>query len=196
MAALQYELSRQFADKLVNEEAKNKFDQIFKPPTDLYYSLGQNGKLTPTKKEQFTLSLKGTIDFYEREVKDMRVVMVSEVLTLIAGVEKRFLEGGALLLAGSSGNFRRNAVSLMAFKHKYQLLSPLVLRNPMIRDFNKDMKGFMEIAGGQNKKVVLFLEDHQLQKNEFLEKVNSLISSGEIPGLFSAEEVEHIVQDL
>jgi dynein heavy chain 2 len=43
---------------------------------------------------------------------------------------------------------------------------------------------------------VLFLEDHQLQKNEFLEKVNSLISSGEIPGLFSAEEVEHIVQDL
>jgi dynein heavy chain 2 len=123
---------------------------------------------------------------------------------LIAALEKRILEGGALLLAGSSGNFRRSAVNLMAFKHKLQLVSPQVVRNANARDFGKDMKAFIEIAAGQNRRVLLLLEDHQLQiemqnsqlqKSEILEKVNSLISSGEIPGLLSHEEIEHIVQD-
>lgn len=95
----------------------------------------------------------------------MKIVIVPEVLELIAAIEKRILEGGSLFLAGSSGNFRRNAVNLMAFKHKYQLVSPLVLKNSTIRDFYKDMKGFLEIAGGQNKKVMLFFEDHHLQKS-------------------------------
>jgi dynein heavy chain 2 len=168
---------------------------VFQIGKELFYSIGQNGKLTQSNREQFALSLKGTIDFYEREVKDIKVVMVPEVFALMAGIEKKLLEGGALLLAGSSGNFRRSAVSLMSFKHKFQLLTPLVLRNPTLRDFNKDMKSFLELAGGQNKKVVLFLEDHQLQKSEFLEKINSLISSGEVPGLFTPEEVEHVIQE-
>lgn len=189
MSALQYELIRQFADKLVDEEARSKFDRLFKTSRDLFYTSGQSGKLIQTNREQFTLSLKGTIDFYEREVKDMRVVMVPEVLALMAGIEKKLLEGGALLLAGSSGSFRRSAVALMSFKHKFQLLTPVVLRNPTMRDFNKDLKMFLETAGGQNKKVVVFFEDHQLQKSEFIEKVNSLISSGEVPGLFTPEEI-------
>lgn len=49
-AALQYELTRQFADKLVNEEARSKFDKVFKFGKELYYSIGQNGKLTQTKR--------------------------------------------------------------------------------------------------------------------------------------------------
>ncbi len=75
----------------------------------------------------------------------------------MAAIEKRILEGGALLLAGSSGSFRRGAINLMAFKHKLQLVSPLVMRSPSLRDFNKDMKGFLEIAGGQDKRIMLFL---------------------------------------
>ena len=47
-AALQYELTRQFADKLVNEEARSKFDKVFKFGKEQYYSIGQNGKLTQT----------------------------------------------------------------------------------------------------------------------------------------------------
>jgi len=38
---------------------------------------------------------------------------------------------------------------------------------------------------------VLFIEDHNLARPEFLELLNSLISSGEIPGLYSMDEVEH-----
>ncbi len=39
---------------------------------------------------------------------------------------------------------------------------------------------------------MLLIEDHNLVRGEFLELLNSLISCGEIPGLFAPEEVEHI----
>lgn len=49
----------------------------------------------------------------------------------------------------------------------------------------------MEIAAIQNKPLVVLIEDHNLCKPDFLELLNSLISSGEIPGLYSQEEVDH-----
>jgi len=63
-----------------------------------------------------------------------------------------------------------------------------------LRDFKKELKVSLEMAGIQNKKIVLFVEDHNLVQPEFLELLNSLISSGEIPGLYSSEEVEHLYQ--
>ena len=39
---------------------------------------------------------------------------------------------------------------------------------------------------------MLFIEDFQLVKPEFLEMLNSLISSGEAPGLYTQEEIDSI----
>ena len=35
-------------------------------------------------------------------------------------------------------------------------------------------------------------EDHHVRKSEFLELLNSLISSGEIPGLYAPDEIDRI----
>lgn len=152
---------RQFGDRLVSQQERERFlkglKSVFNNDKELYFSIGQDGKLVQSNREQYTLSLKNTIEFFEKEVKDLKVVLIDEVLALMAAIEKRIIEGGAILLAGSSGNFRRSAANLMAFKHKYHLVSPLVMRNANARDFNKDMKIFIEAAGGQNKKTLLLL---------------------------------------
>jgi len=44
--------------------------------------------------------------------------------------------------------------------------------------------------------VCLFLEDHQLTQPAILELVNSLLASGEVPGLFSGAELEKELQAL
>lgn len=61
-----------------------------------------------------------------------------------------------------------------------------------MREFKKELKGFLEIAAVENNPLILYIEDHQLVKPEFLELLNSLISSGEIPGLYTQDEVEHL----
>jgi dynein heavy chain 2 len=40
----------------------------------------------------------------------------------------------------------------------------------------------------------LFIEDHQLLDGEFLEYLNSLISAGEVPGLYTPEELEPLLR--
>jgi hypothetical protein len=82
------------------------------------------------------------------------------------------------LLAGTTGSLRKTSLRIIAHKHKLPIFTLSNLRNPTLKEFYKDLKTALEVAAGQNKLIVLFLEEHQLGKNEFYEKINSLISSG------------------
>lgn len=54
----------------------------------------------------------------------------------------------------------------------------------------------MQIAGLEGQQVVLLLEDHQFVELQFLELINSLLSAGEVPGLYSPEELEPLLSPL
>ena len=54
----------------------------------------------------------------------------------------------------------------------------------------------MQIAGIEDEQCVLLLEDHQFVEGNFLELVNSLLSAGEVPGLYTPEEFEPILAPL
>ena len=54
----------------------------------------------------------------------------------------------------------------------------------------------MQQAGIDNEPVVLLLEDHQFVEHQFLELINSLLSAGEVPGLYTPEELEPLVANL
>lgn len=43
---------------------------------------------------------------------------------------------------------------------------------------------------------MLYIEDHQLLRGEFLEFLNSLISAGEVPGLYTPEELEPLLAQI
>ena len=54
----------------------------------------------------------------------------------------------------------------------------------------------MQKSGIEGEHLILLLEDHQLLEPTYLELINSLLSSGEIPGLFTAEELEPLLSPL
>jgi dynein heavy chain 2, cytosolic len=51
----------------------------------------------------------------------------------------------------------------------------------------------MQQAGIEGQQMIILLEDHQLIDSGFLELVNSLLASGEIPGLYNPEELEPLL---
>jgi dynein heavy chain 2 len=152
-------------------------------------------KLKPCARAHYTEILSGYLKAYDNEVKETNIILVREVVDLMASIEKKVIDRGHMLLAGSSGSLRKTSVRVIAFKHKITLCTLSNIRNPTLKDFYKDLRNVIEQAAGQNKQVILFLEEHQLGKNEFYEKINSLISSGEVGGLFSADELEGFIQD-
>lgn len=54
----------------------------------------------------------------------------------------------------------------------------------------------MQTAGLEGEQVILLLEDHQLLEDDFLELINSLLSSGDVPGLYTAEELDPLLAPL
>lgn len=51
----------------------------------------------------------------------------------------------------------------------------------------------LQLAGIEGQQIILLLEDHQFVDPSFLELVNSLLSAGEIPGLYNPEELEPLL---
>ena len=64
-------------------------------------------------------------------------------------------------------------------------------KNYRIIEFREDVKKLFIAAGGADARSTCFLvTDNQLQDEAFLEDINSLLSSGEIPGLFGTDDLQ------
>ena len=66
-------------------------------------------------------------------------------------------------------------------------------KNYGLKQFKSELKAAMQLAGVENEQVFFILEDHNLISTEFLDMINSLLSSGEVPGLYSPEELEPLL---
>jgi len=134
---------------------------------------------------------------YEREFKALNIHLFDEVLELISYVERVLSKpGGHLLLAGRAGVGRRTACQLASHMLNKTFFSPSMSRDYSMKEFKRDLKLILQKTGVEAEKVCLYIEDHQLISSEILEYVNSLISAGESPGLYSPEELEPILSTL
>ncbi len=55
------------------------------------------------------------------------------------------------------------------------------------------MQKLYHVAGVEGKPVVFLLTDTQISKESFLEDVNNLLNSGEVPGMYAPEDKEGII---
>jgi hypothetical protein len=73
------------------------------------------------------------IKSYESDVKEVNIILVEEVVSLMSSLERKIIEGGALLLAGMSGNLRKTSLRIIAHKNKIPIYSLSNLRNPSLK---------------------------------------------------------------
>ncbi|NWH43496.1 DYHC2 protein, partial [Fregata magnificens] len=134
---------------------------------------------------------------YGRDKKEIEILLFQEVLSYMSKVDRVLsFPGGSLLLAGRSGVGRRTVTSLVSHMHGAVLITPKISRGYELKQFKNDLKYVMELAGIEAQQVVLLLEDYQFVHSTFLEMINSLLSSGEVPGLYKIEELEPLLSPL
>ncbi|CAM9144794.1 unnamed protein product [Heterosigma akashiwo] len=135
--------------------------------------------------------------YYEREERDLNMKLFPEILDHLARIDRVISRrGGHLLLVGSSGVGRRTAAMLVSYLHGYTFCSPQVTRNYSLNAFYSDLKAAMQLAGVEGEGVTLYVEDHHVVSEAILETVNSLLSAGEVPGLYTNEELEPLLGPL
>lgn len=157
----------------------------------------QAARLTRVPAEDFKALVERGKVLYEREEKELHMLLFPEILDHVARVDRVLSkEGGSLLLVGRSGVGRRTATTLAAHMLNMEWASPNITRDYTIKNFFAELKQVLSIAGVQGEEVVLYLEDHQFTEEAILETVNSLLSSGDVPGLYTHEELEPLLAPL
>ena len=66
---------------------------------------------------------------YERELKELGLLLFPEVLQRVARLDRALASpGGSVLLAGSSGSGRRSLALLLAYMHNLELRTPKMVK--------------------------------------------------------------------
>ncbi|XP_061923239.1 dynein cytoplasmic 2 heavy chain 1 isoform X1 [Entelurus aequoreus] len=154
----------------------------------------QLGRLSSADLKQ--IIQKGLV-LYSRDNRELDLLLFWEVCDFVSRLDRVLSRpGGSLLLAGRSGVGRHTATFLVSHMHAYSLVTPKISRGYSLKHFKTDLKTVMQLAGIEGQQVVFLLEDYQFVHAAFLEMVNSLLSSGEVPGLYTPEELEPLLSSL
>ncbi|XP_074657783.1 dynein axonemal heavy chain 2-like [Tubulanus polymorphus] len=99
---------------------------------------------------------------------------------------------GNMLLVGIGGSGRQSLCRLSAFLCDYVTFQIEVTKHYRKNEFRDDLKRLYYQAGVENKATVFLFNDTQVVEEGFLEDVNNVLSSGEVPNLYKADEFEEV----
>lgn len=96
------------------------------------------------------------------------------------------------MLIGVGGSGKQSLIRLCSSMRKMNMCQIEIKKGYKTADFLEFMKGLMKEAGINQKPISFVLTDTQIIHEAFLENINNLLNTGEIPNLMLPEDKEEI----
>ena len=127
----------------------------------------------------------------------MNLVLFREAITYLCKIHRILKqECGHGLLVGVGGSGRHSLSRLAAFVAGYDLVQLELNKNYKLAEFREDIKKIKAQAGISNKPVVFMFSDNDVVDELFLEDVNNILSSGEVPNIYTNDEMKDIRENM
>ncbi|XP_032178401.1 dynein heavy chain 2, axonemal isoform X7 [Mustela erminea] len=209
-----HECFRVFSDRLVDAADMEAFVGIISDKLGSFFDLTFHN-LCPTKRspifgdfmrepkvyEDLTdlAALKAAMEAALREynlspaVVPMQLVLFREAIEHIARIVRVIGQPrGNMLLVGIGGSGRQSLARLASSICEYITFQIEVTKHYRKQEFREDIKRLYRQAGVELKPTSFLFVDTQIADESFLEDINNILSSGEVPNLYKADEFEEI----
>ncbi|XP_076651590.1 dynein heavy chain 2, axonemal kl-2 [Halictus rubicundus] len=103
---------------------------------------------------------------------------------------------GNMLLVGVGGSGRQSLSRISSYMCELNTFQIAVTKHYRVQEFREDLKTLYTKAGVEKKPTTFLFNDTQVVEEEFLEIVNSILSTGEVANLFKSDEMEEIKKQL
>ncbi|KAK7488391.1 hypothetical protein BaRGS_00020365, partial [Batillaria attramentaria] len=139
-------------------------------------------------------------DYYMRYnygEKSSQLVFFRDAVEHVVRAARVFRQpGGHLLLVGLDGTGKSTVVHLASYIALCDIMRLKLHKHYGTAEFRDDLKTIFRQTGVKGINTVFLLADSDIVKESFLEDINCILNSGEVPDLFDNEEMDGITMDL
>ncbi|KAL3884515.1 hypothetical protein ACJMK2_024650, partial [Sinanodonta woodiana] len=214
-----HESQRVFHDRLINNEDKTYFYGILAEMASKHFGetvepdsfatnpiiFGDFMKMGVDRKDRIYEELSDTKKLYNvlqdylddynmQSSKEMKLVFFMDAIEHVSRIARMIRqERGNALLVGVGGTGKQSLTRLSAHICSYRCFQIELSRGYDYSAFHQDIKKLYDFAGVKNEHTVFLFTDTQIVVEEFLEDINNILNSGEVPNLFEPEEYEQLI---
>ncbi|XP_041927364.1 dynein heavy chain 6, axonemal-like isoform X2 [Alosa sapidissima] len=216
-----HEASRVFHDRLMEDQDRKLFHQILSNELQIHFKIFWTAEALMKEPVMFGDYLDPSIPPDSRIYKHIQdkkkvlsaledchkkhvmtkpkfpMVFFREAVEHITRSARIFRQQGAhMMLIGLDGTGKEECVKLACHLtgcHLYQLS---VSHNCTYIDFRDDLKRVFYQSGIHRKRTVLLMTDAEILKDSVMKDLDCLLKCGDVPGLFTNEEIDHIISQI
>lgn len=148
-------------------------------------------------KEKLTQAADESLNQYNMMAdKPMDLVLFSFAVEHLLRVSRVLKQpGGHALLVGVGGSGRQSLTRLASKITDFEIFQIEIKKNYRMPQFREDIKTLMRNCGGGAGKTTTFIfTDNSIKEEAFLEDINNILNTGEVPNIFPIDE-KVMVQD-
>uniref|UniRef100_A0A8C3K8B9 Dynein axonemal heavy chain 1 n=1 Tax=Calidris pygmaea TaxID=425635 RepID=A0A8C3K8B9_9CHAR len=210
-----HESCRVFCDRLVSKEDRTWFDNLMKrmmeelsttfeeviPSQPVLFGdfmePGANIKLYQAidSQERLKVVIEDYLEEYNQtNTPELKLVLFMDAIQHICRISRilRQAPGNALLL-GVGGSGRQSLTRLASHMADYECFQIELSKNYGMTEWRDDVRKIMMKAGLQSLPKTFLFVDTQIKNESFLEDINNLLNSGDVPNIYNPDDQEQIM---
>ena len=187
-------LKRKFSLSWTHEELFEKepimFVDYIRPEEDIYEQSPGIDKLSALLSDYLE-------EYNMTSSNPMKLVFFRDAILHISRISRILRQPrGNAMLVGVGGSGKQSLTRLACAISDVKCLQMEITRGFGYSDFQDFLKQLMTIAGVEGKQVAFLFTDNQILEERFLEDVNNILNSGEVPNLFATDEMLKVIEDM
>ncbi|TYZ58790.1 hypothetical protein PybrP1_001566 [[Pythium] brassicae (nom. inval.)] len=133
----------------------------------------------------------------ENPGKQLPLVLFDEALLHLVRVSRVLgMAQNHMMLVGVGGSGKQSLARLAAVIAGHHVFQITITKTYALASFLDDLRALFKVAGQAGKGVAFLITDAEIKDEAFLEQINALLATGEVPGLFPRDELTVLASEL
>eukprot|EP00397_Hematodinium_sp_SG-2012_P000022 GEMP01000022.1.p1 GENE.GEMP01000022.1~~GEMP01000022.1.p1 ORF type:complete len:4594 (-),score=1270.22 GEMP01000022.1:1053-14834(-) len=202
---LVYEEEREWANTAIDKIAMEEFtgigeSVIARPILFSCYDVegkNENTNYKEVDREHLRILVKSKLNAFYEEQMNVHLVIFDDVLDHIVRIDRVLRQPlGHLLLVGASGAGKTVLSRFVSWMNDISVYQIKAGRNYDVTAFENDLRTVMKRAGVKGERISFIFDESNVLGPAFLERMNALLASGEVPGLFEGDEYANLINEI